>query len=86
MQRFIKETEVDGLEKLLGQTVELWCLNYIYCGELVGVNTTDVCLKGAKVVYETGELRCDTFKDAQPVHNQKEWYVRTATIESYGAR
>ena len=30
--------ECEGLEKLLGKKVTLFCLNYIYTGTLVGVN------------------------------------------------
>jgi hypothetical protein len=76
------EVTGDGLESLLGEMVQLWCLNYIYSGKLVGVNTNDVVLEDAVVVYETGKMTDKTFKFAEPVAS-KELFVRTAVIESY---
>ena len=78
----VQEVEGQGLEALLGQRVTVFCLNYIYCGELVGVNTTDIILKGASIVYDTGSFSTKGFADAQPI--AQEWRLRTATIESYG--
>lgn len=49
---------------------------------LAGVNETDVLLHDAAVVYETGELCATAWKDAQNLPGP--WYVRTASIESYG--
>jgi len=80
----VQEVEGEGLSALLGETVTLWCVNYIYFGTLVGVNDHDVLLENAFVVYETGGLKEAKFKDAQPLPGP--WYVRTAAIESYGAR
>ena len=80
----VEEVEGEGLIGLLGEQVTLWCMNYIYYGRLAGVNDHDVLLEDAYVVYETGGLREASFKDAQPLPGN--WYVRTASIESYGAR
>ena len=82
MKKIIDEVEGEGLAKLLGERVVLWCANYIYTGKLVGVNETDVLLEDAAVVYETGELCATGWKDAQKLPGP--WYVRTASIESYG--
>jgi len=79
----VQEVEGQGLEALLGKTVQLWCMNYVYSGKLVGVNEHDVILEDAGVVYESGELRGKSFKDFQLLPG-KEWRVRTAAIESYG--
>lgn len=76
------EVSGDGLESLLGEVVQLWCLNYIYSGKLVGVNTNDVVLEDAVVVYETGKLTDKQFKVIERV-SSKELFVRTAAIESY---
>ena len=76
------EVQGDGLESLLGEMVQLWCLNYIYSGKLIGVNTNDVVLEDAVVVYETGKMTDKQFKFAEPVAS-KELFVRTAVIESY---
>lgn len=84
MKKLIKveEVEGEGLVGLMGENVTLFCLNYIYAGKLVGVNTTFVKLENAKVVYETGSFSDANFKDAQNLPN--EWYVQTNTIESFG--
>ena len=82
MRKIIEEVSGEGLNKLLGETVSIWCANYIYAGKLVGVNESDVLLEDAKVVYETGPLCADEWKDAQDLPGP--WYVRTSFIESYG--
>lgn len=77
----IQEVDGEGLAALLGEKVMLFCMNYIYAGTLTGVNTSDVLLSDASVVYETGELSAKTFKDAQKL--PADTYVRTAAIEAY---
>ena len=77
----VQEVEGEGLESLMGEQVIVWCMNYNYTGKLVGVNTHDILLEGASVVYETGPLCAEKFKDAQPLPN--DLYVRIASIESY---
>jgi hypothetical protein len=76
------EVEGQGLESLIGERVTLFCANYIYAGTLAGVNTTDILLTDAAIVYETGPFNGTPFKDAQKV--AKEWRIRTSAIESYG--
>lgn len=82
MKKIVEEVSGEGLESLLGERVVLFCMNYIYSGILTGVNTHDVLLSKAKIVYETGELTGGMNKDAQPL--PADWYIRTAAIESYG--
>ena len=84
MKRLVSITEVEGqgLEALLGEKVTFFCLNYIYHGKLIGVNTSDVLIENAYIVYETGAFNEKGFKDAQLV--AKEFRLRTATIEAYG--
>ena len=77
----VQEVEGEGLTALLGENVMLFCMNYIYAGKLVGVNTHDVLLEKAQIVYETGVLTADKFQDAQPLPH--DLYVRTSAIESY---
>lgn len=79
----VVEVQGEGLESLLGETVTLFCLNYIYTGKLIGVNTEQVKLSGAKIVYETGAFNDPKWKDAQALPKET-WYVRTGAIESYG--
>lgn len=81
MRKIVEETG-EGLEKLLGARVTLFCLNYIYTGRLIGVNTTCVLLAEPSIVYETGPFDQPKWKDAQPLPH--ELYVMTAAIESYG--
>ena len=72
----------DGLESLLGERVTFWCVNYIYTGRLVGVNDSCVKLADASVVYETGALDSDEWKDAQPLPN--DWFIQLTAVESFG--
>lgn len=85
MKRVVQTVEVEGegLEALLDENVQLWCLNYIYAGKLVGVNKDDIVLENAHVVYETGELSAKTFKNSQRL-GTNEWRIRVSAIESYG--
>ena len=82
MRKIVTEVEGEGLMKLLGQNVALFCLNYIYAGKLVGVNDDCVLLEHASIVYETGQLAAKDWKDAQPLPGP--WYVARGAIESYG--
>ena len=82
MKKIIEETQAEGLEKLLGERVTLFCMNYIYTGTLTGVNETCVLLTDAAIVYETGAFTEGDWKDAQSLPH--DWYVQTASIESFG--
>lgn len=82
MKKIIEEVNAEGLEKMLGERVTLFCLNYIYTGLLAGVNTSCVLLKDAAIVYETGELTTKDWVDAQKLPN--DWYVQIGAIESFG--
>lgn len=77
----ITEVEGEGLLGLIGQRVTLWSLNYIYTGDLTGVNDECVRLDNAALVYETGPLTDKAWKDAQPFPNPI--YVMTRCIESF---
>ena len=82
MKVMIREDNTEGLVKLIGKRVTLFCGVYIYEGELVGVNEHDVKLEDAGIVYETGAFTDKTWKNRQKISDV--WYVRTAYIESYG--
>lgn len=84
MKKLVTVTEEsgEGLVKLMGENVLLFCLNYIYTGKLIGVNTTCVLLENAKIVYETGAFNTNSFSDAQAM--PFELYVQTNAIESFG--
>ena len=83
MKKLIEEVPGEGLESLMGEVVTLFCMNYIYTGKLIGVNETCVLLQNPKIVYETGSFTDSDWKDAQALP-RNEWYVQTASIESFG--
>jgi hypothetical protein len=82
MKKIVQVTEVDGegLVSLLGKRVLVFCMNYIYTGELEGVNNTCILLKDGHIVYETGTFSSKTFTDAQKIGPL---YVQTNSIESF---
>jgi hypothetical protein len=82
MKKIIEDVTGEGLIKLLGERVTLFCLNYIYTGTLTGVNDTCVLLSEPSIVYETGPFTDPTWKDAQALPN--ELYVMLGAIESFG--
>lgn len=84
MKKIVEVTEVEGegLTALLGEQVLLFCLNYIYTGKLIGVNSTCVLLEKPQIVYETGSFVEKKFKDAQALPEQ--CYVMLSAIESFG--
>lgn len=82
MKKIIETTDAEGLEKLLGERVTLFCMNYIYTGELAGVNATCVLLRDPAIVYETGPFDDKKWKDAQPLPS--DLYVMLSAVESFG--
>lgn len=79
----VVEVEGEGLEALLGESVLLFGMSYIYAGTLSGVNDSFVQLKEAKIVYETGPFNSAGYKDAQKLPGEV-WYVQRSAIESFG--
>lgn len=73
----------EGLTDLIGQRVTIFCLNYIYTGKLMDVQSKFVLLSDAAIVYETGAFDTTAWQDAQKLP-QDLWYVATGTIESFG--
>ena len=82
MKKIVTEVENEGLMKLIGETVTLFCASCIYTGKLTGVNESCVLLTDAKIVYETGSFEEKSWKDAQSLPN--DWYVQLDMIESFG--
>ena len=78
----VQMVDGEGLAALLAENVVLFGMNYIYAGKLIGVNEKCVLLEDAHIVYETGELKADTWSDAQAL--PYEHYVMIAAIESFG--
>lgn len=82
MKKMTTKATGAGLKNLLGKRVTLFCLNYIYTGKLMSVNRSCVLLHEAAIVYETGELTSETWKDVQRL--PRPWYVQIGCIESFG--
>jgi len=82
MKKLIEVEEKSGLESLMGERITLFCMNYIYTGRLVGVNTDQVLLEEPAIVYETGAFTSAEWKDAQALPH--ELYIRLGAVESYG--
>ena len=80
MKRLVEESG-EGLEKLMGELVTLFCMNYFYTGKLVGVNDTCVLLTDAGIVYETGDLNAKDWADMQTLPN--DLYIQTSAIEAF---
>lgn len=72
-----------GLPSLIGQSVLLFCLSYIYLGKLTAVGDACVELTDPSIVYETGAFNTKHYTDAQQLHIDK-WYVQRSAIESFG--
>lgn len=77
----VQEVDGEGLVGLLGERITVFSLNYIYTGDLVGVNDNCIKLDNAAIVYETGPFNDSQWKDAQPLPNSV--YVATRCIESF---
>ena len=82
MKKIVEEVQGEGLEKLLGERITVFCCRYIYTGKLTGVNDTSILLTSAGIVYETGPFDSDSWKDMQSLPN--DWYINIDSIESFG--
>ena len=82
MKKIVEEVTTEGLEKLLGERVTIFCCRYIYTGKLVGVNDDCVLLTDCGIVYETGSLDSNDWTDMQKL--PKDWYISKGSIESFG--
>ena len=84
MKKIVNVTGVsgEGLNKLLGEVITMFCMNYIYTGTLVEVNSDCVLLENPSIVYETGAFTDKAWKDAQRLPH--DLYVMKASIEAFG--
>jgi len=83
MQVITEEVQNEGMNKLLGQQVTIFCCRYIYTGKLIGVNDTCVKLGDPKIVYDTGCFSNNKFQTAQSL-GVDSYYIATGSIESFG--
>ena len=84
MRKLVNVQEVDGegLLALLGQRVTLFCLNYFYTGDLIGVNEDCVLLKSPQIIFQTGSYSTKTWESAESLPN--DIYVMKNAIEAFG--
>jgi hypothetical protein len=79
----VVEVSGEGITSFQGQSVMLFCSNYIYAGTVAEVTASYVNLTDARIVYETGAFTEAGYKDAQPLPTST-WFVKTQAIESFG--
>jgi hypothetical protein len=82
MRKIVEDVSGEGLEKLLGARVTLFCVNYIYTGKLVGVGATCVLLDDPAIVYDTGPFSEKDWKNAESLPNSI--YVMLSAVEACG--
>lgn len=82
MKKIVIEDQNEGLLKLLGERVTLYCQTYIYSGILSGVNDDCVLLTNAEIVYDTGAFSEKSWSTSEKFPN--DWYVSKSMIESFG--
>ena len=91
MKKLVNVTEVsgEGLLALLGLRVTFFCLDYIYTGNLVGVNDDCVLLEDAGIVYQTGAFTLKSWEEYQsfkgsPLNPTGSFYLNKTSICSFG--
>ena len=72
-----------NVDDLIGEQVTFFCMNYTYHGEVVSSDKSRICLKNAKIVYQTGAFESAGFKDAQDLCCN-EYFIKKEAIESFG--
>lgn len=77
----IEEDDAEGFMALIGKRITVFCANYIYSGNLVGVNDTCIKLDDACIVYETGPFNTKEWKDSSKF--PESLYIQTNAIESF---
>jgi hypothetical protein len=82
MKRLIETDEQSGFEAMLDEKITLYCGIYIYTGRVTGVNADHIELAEPMLVYETGCLNSDVWKDAQKLPEPHR--VMIQSIESWG--
>jgi hypothetical protein len=81
MKALVKETDQESLLALMGKKITFYCVNYIYSGKLVGVNTDVVKLDDAMIVYETGAHSDKSWSSSESFPNPV--YIRLSAIEMF---
>ena len=82
MKKIVEDVNGEGFDKLLGERITVFCMNYIYTGKLLGVNDTCILLTDPSIVYETGAFDDTEWKDAQALPN--DIYIQISSVESFG--
>lgn len=76
------EVEEEGLIKLLGEYITVYCQTYIYAGILCGINDYCILLSDCSIVYDTGSHSKEKYEIQEKMPN--DWYIMRSKIESFG--
>ncbi len=80
--RKLVETEDNGLDAYLGKRITLFCMNYIYTGNVLAVSDKLILLGDPSIVYETGAFTDPKWADAQAL--PKQIGVMLSAVEAFG--
>lgn len=83
MKKLVIEDKNEGLMKLLGEVITVYCMSFIYSGKLTGVNDDCILLEGARIVYDTGSHDSKNWARSEPMPGG-DWYIMKNAIESFG--
>lgn len=78
----MKKPGDDGLIKLLGQYITVYCESFIYAGTLAGFDDTCLLLQNASIVYDTGAHEKKEFEVEEKLPG--DWYIMNNKVESFG--
>lgn len=84
VKQIVVDDDKEGFNALLGKRITVFCAAYIYCGDLVGVNSDCIKLANAGIVYDTGDFKTAKWQDYQPFPSPGGWYVQKSSIEGFG--
>lgn len=73
----------DETAKLIGKTVVVFAVNYIYTGKLAAITHDVVWLEEPSIVYETGGFADKDWKNAQRLPAER-FRIERSAIESMG--
>jgi len=83
VRRVVEVDEISGYELYLGKIITIFCCRYIYTGLLEAVNDTQVTLRDASIVYQTGAFNDKSWGNAEKLPKEL-WHIAKSSVESYG--
>lgn len=83
MKKIIIQESEEGLSKLLGEYITVYCESFIYAGTLSGINESCILLTKAAIVYDTGSHKDKGWSVSEDIPGG-DWYIQISKIESFG--